>query len=232
MKRLSLNLTVATLCFVAGLLAAESWGFVSPRERRKCGRAAISQPASPAPSPGLPYSSIRSVDFLNFTYSNDKAPVYPEALKKFRLIDGRYEYSPQWLITGRQSDITYADLTGDGEEEAIIKLLGISKPDGVNEPSGAGQFVYVYTMERGEPKFLGLFQTYGPTAADVGGIVGSCAYQGDLVLELYGKNRMRADGSTFDLLERCGECLEDFTRARFRWDGERFKLRKFKVHSS
>ncbi len=163
---------------------------------------------------------------MNFTYPNDKGPLYPEALKKFRLTDGKFRYFGHWLITGQLRDITYADLTGDGEEEAVIKLLGVS------QPSGAGQFVYVYTMERGEPKFLWFFQTYGPTAADVGGVTELCAVGGDLALVLYGKNRMRADGSTFDLLERCGECLEDFTLARFRWDGERFKPVKIEVHSS
>jgi hypothetical protein len=80
--------------------------------------------------------------------------------------------------------------------------------------------VYIYTMARGNPKLLWFFHTYADGA---GALKNMSAEDGDLVIELYGRNVMRAGVSTFDLGEPCYECNQDFTRWRFHWDGKWFR---------
>ena len=93
------------------------------------------------PSPPL-NSSIRSVDFKNFTYPNINAK------GTFTLKDGMEPNAeePRSVI-----DVIYGDVTEDGNEDAIVvqsqSIRGSAIP----------YFVYVYGVEANKPKLLWWF---------------------------------------------------------------------------
>src|SRR5437879_8115945 len=111
------------------------------------------------PSPTAP-GTIRDVDFKNFTY-----PWYPSYLKspygsrRVALKDGKFEVEQNqkagiWYLLLELDDVSYADLTGDAREEAIVYLRGISV---INRFVGC---VFIYALEDGEPpKLLWHYET-------------------------------------------------------------------------
>jgi hypothetical protein len=164
------------------------------------------QEATPYPSPA-PASPIRSIDFENFTY--------PEigARGKFTLKDGREptDDDPRSLV-----GVTYGDVTGDGSEEALV----------VHAQSVRGSaipyFVYVYAMSRDRPKLLWSF--YAGERGD-GGLRRVYAEGGELVTELYGRDRV-VNGGTSTQEDNIGVCCPKFfTRSRYEWRGGRFRLK-------
>jgi hypothetical protein len=110
---------------------------------------------------------------------------------------GYYEVSGFTL-----QQVKYADLTGDGKEDAIVVLL---------YQSGGTQttnYIYIYSLENGKPRllaychtgsraYLGLYKVYGE--------------HGNLVVELLDPRKREGD---------C--CSSGFVRTRCRWDGGRF----------
>lgn len=170
--------------------------------------------------------NIRLVDFKNFTYplsgpllghgelkwlgnSKDRyskrKPIHlvnGDELEKVSsfMMDGK-EY-PQFAGFTLQS-VEFADVTGDGNEEAIVVLL---------YQSGGTQnthYVYIYSFVNGKPQLLaychagsrgfsGLYKVYGE--------------RGKLVVELLDPKKME------------GECCSDgFVRTRYKWREGRFE---------
>ena len=170
--------------------------------------------ASPSPTPRAeaiasptPNSPTRSVDFENFTYPE------LESRTRFTLKDGREptEDDPRGLV-----DVTYGDVTGDGNEEAFV----------VHTQSVRGSaipyFVYVYTMNRSKPKLLWSF--YAGERGD-GGLRQINAENGELVVELYGRDRI-VNGGTSSEEDNIGVCCPKFfTRSRYEWRGGGFRLK-------
>ena len=158
--------------------------------------------SSPAQSP------IRSVDFENFTYQQI------ESRRTFTLIDGRQptENDPMSLV-----DVVYGDVTGDEEEEAMV----------VQSQSTRGTaipfFVYIYTMERDRVRPIWSF--HAGERGD-GGLRQISAVNGELFIELYGRDRV-VNGGTSSEEDNVGVCCPRFyTRSRYEWRGRRFRLKE------
>ena len=164
-----------------------------------------SPPAAASPTPqssATAGSAIRSFDFTHLAYPNFPDYTGPEK-KLLTLKPGE----------GAPNFISYGDVTGDGIEEAILALAVPTSG------SAIPAYVYIYTMEKGPPELLWDFET--GDRAD-GGLRQAYADQGQLVIELYGKDRVIGGQ-----LYRGDEglcCPSSFTRARYSWTGKNFEL--------
>src|SRR5918993_1370779 len=81
-------------------------------------------------------SSVRSVDFANFTYP----ALWTK--KPFRLKNGRLElvhdhYLTEYALKG----VSYLDLTGDGKEEAVVEVTDFTACGS----SYSTSYIYVYS---------------------------------------------------------------------------------------
>lgn len=162
----------------------------------------------PQSSPfAAPSSAIRSIDFSNVSF-----PDYPDytagGKKHITLKPGE----------ARPAFINYGDVTGDGIEEAIL-VLGVEVPRGTAVP----HVVYVFTLVNEKPRVLWDFET--GDRAD-GGLRQVYADSAQLVIELYGKNRV-VGHQLYHASQDC--CPVYFTRARYKWDGSRFRLLRQQV---
>jgi hypothetical protein len=173
---------------------------------------ALLTPGSPTPqeaqqigSPSLTSTlnaPIRSVDFDHIAYPN--LPDYSgDKSKRNTLKPGE----------GGPSHINYVDVTGDGQEEAIVVI-----PIG-SRGSTITYHVYIFTIEQERPKLLWDFDT--GDRAD-GGLRQVSAEGGELVIDLYGKDRV-VGGQLFRGEEGLC-CPSSFTRAHNKWTGKRFEL--------
>ena len=164
-------------------------------------------------------SSIRQIDFKNFTYP--KLPTGKCSMDEIRLINGTYN-APE-SIAGKIPSvdcwsvalgaITHGDVTGDDEEEAIIELYA--------ERGGteASEDVYIYTLKGGNPVLLWKFET--GDRAD-GGPRRIAAEDGELVVELFGVGT--AIGKKLWGTEDVGACCpKHFTRTKYKWNGTQFQ---------
>src|SRR5262249_19817902 len=135
------------------------------------------------PSTMIPQSlakkSIRKVDFGNFRYPKTKGLSEPHSRRQFiRLINGVLQEHRD-----KQGDVTengvflskalYGDVTGDGQEEAIV-VLGF-----LTWGTGIPNCVYIYTLDQQRPKLLWAFDT-GDRA--YGGLRRVTAENGSLLL--------------------------------------------------
>jgi hypothetical protein len=96
-----------------------------------------------------------------------------------------------------------------------MMMLGIE-----NRGSAIPEIVYIFTLATGRPKLLWSFET--GDRAD-GGFRNVYADRGELVIELYGKDRII--GSNLYRGEEGLCCPSSFTRARYEWRGNRFHLK-------
>jgi hypothetical protein len=163
-----------------------------------------SQTAAPSPA-----KSIRSLDFTRVTYPN--FPVYTDdrgTVKRVTLQPG--EAAPSFT--------SFGDITGDGEEEAVV-VLGIQ-----NRGSAISDYVYVFTLERGLPRIIWEFQT--GDRAD-GGLRQVYAKDGELVVELFGKNRVVGGDLMLGDEPLC--CPSSFTRAYYRMVNRVLKFQRSEV---
>jgi hypothetical protein len=149
--------------------------------------------------PQQPSSSIRSVDFENFTFPGD--PIFGK--KKFKLLNGHFQGDRGREPIGLMH-IGYGDVTNDGVEEAIVSLV-VTVKGGTAKP----HLNYVYTLADGKPKLLWSFDT--GDRAD-GGLRRIYAENGNLIVERYNSEGSRGD---------C--CPVFFERTRYRWNGKRFQ---------
>ena len=174
-------------------------------------------PQMPArPTPNLPSSPIREVDFKNFTY-----PWYPcgypapHGERKITLRDGEMKVDAVKNIDRLRAglpNVSYADLTGDGKEEAIVTVVTNF------DPNGSVACIFVYTLKSGEPKLLWSHET--GDRADGG--LRSIRVEGfDLVVEQYDIKFDWAKGSYEEGTALC--CPKRFIRSHYRWDGEHFE---------
>jgi hypothetical protein len=237
MKRLGFSSIIMSICFVAGLSVVEVWSFVQSSLKNRISPANITQCMKSFSKlanaqPVLSESRIRRIDFLNFIYPN-RSSTYRSIQGTIKLVNGEFEFYNQkerfqWLVSAGQKNIIYADLTGDGEEEAIIEMFSHSGA------AGGEHFIYVYTMAGNQTKLLWFFETYG-SGTDVGGIKAMYVQDSDLILELYGKNEVTEKGATVDEIAQnymCDTCYKEFTRVRFHWNGKRFEQQgKAEVYS-
>jgi hypothetical protein len=170
--------------------------------------------------------SIRQVDFKNFIYPLSGPLLGHTELKwlsvpndggsrtrTFHLKDGKaFTKDLSLRQNGREyaqyegfalQSVTYADVTGDGKEDAIVVLQYLS---------GGTQnthYVYIYSLVARKPKLLAFCHT------------GDHAYRG--LYKVYGEH----GNLVFELLEPGkseGDCCSSgFVRTRYRWDGSQFQ---------
>lgn len=163
-------------------------------------------PNSPsAVSAPTPISPIRAVDFDNISYPNFPDYSDPNGRKK--------KYVTLKPGEGGPNFVNYGDITGDGIEEAMV-ALGID-----NHGSAIPDYMYIFTIESGKPKLIWEFET--GDRAD-GGLRNVYAENGQLVIELFGKDRVI--GGQLYRGEEGLCCPSSFTRARYKWTGKRFEL--------
>jgi hypothetical protein len=146
-------------------------------------------------------SPIRYVDFNKVTY-----PEFPDYSKS------KAKHVTLKAGEGRPSFVNYGDITGDGVEEAMV-VLSIE-----NRGSAIPYYVYIFTEENQKPKLLWNFET--GDRAD-GGLRQIYAENGQLVVELFGKDRV-VGGDLYKGDEGLC-CPTSFTRTRYRWTGKDFQ---------
>ncbi len=205
------------VCLAITVIAAACNG--SSGSATATGASTSPKQSEPRSNKSQPKSPIRQVDFKNFTYP--KLPTGKCSMNEVRLINGRYDASAD--IAGKHPAvdcwsvevglITYGDVTGDGEEEAIIELYAES---GGTE---ASEDVFIYAMRSGNPVLLWKFET-GDRAE--GGPRRIAAENGELVVELFGVGT--SIGKKLYGTEDVGACCpKHFTRTRYRWFGTQFQ---------
>ena len=114
------------------------------------------------------------------------------------------------------SKVSYGDVTGDGQEEAIVVLSLLTGG------SGMAGCVYVYAWDQRRPKLLWAFDT-GDRA--YGGLRRVKAENGRLLVELYGNGKILGkDLDAEDKTNRGACCPMFFTRAHYKWTGNGFRL--------
>jgi len=164
--------------------------------------------SSPAPSPNSP---IRSVDFENFTYPE----IGSRGIFTFKNGDEPTEDDPRSLV-----DVVYGDVTADGTEDAMVvhsrSIRGSAIPF----------YVYVYTANGKKPKLLWSF--YAGERGD-GGLRQISADRGEMVVELYGRDRVINGGTCSDEDNMGVCCPRFFTSSRYEWRGGRFRLKTKEV---
>lgn len=159
---------------------------------------------------------IGMFDFKNYTYP---LPIgwQGAGIKEIRLENGAYEMTKEH-VGASFVGTKFGDVTGDGKEEAMV-VVKIETGGSANP-----QIVYVFQWRENQPQMIAYFRT--GDRAD-GGLKDLRAENGELVLQLYGQDRyligeletMRIPG---DEEQICYPTF--FTRTRYKWDGNVFKL--------
>ncbi len=205
---------------------------------------------TPSPSPAFPdlqaellddrhkttASPLASFDFKNFTYPLPRGWQNPDG-SDLTLTDGRRvpvskfvdedmadEEKVEAKSTRRigMSYVTtkYMDITGDGQDEAIVILKVETTGNAIP------QLVYVYEWKDEAPMLLWNFRT--GDRAD-GGLKDMRAENGELVVELYGQDRFLLGQTetgkiTGDEEQLC--CPTFFTRTFYKWNGKNFLMQR------
>lgn len=156
---------------------------------------------------GLPAQTIRQVDFKNFTYPMSGPRFGHDHLKwldpsqpgHIQLVNGSdHAASPTFTF----ESVKYADVTGDGNDDAIVVLTFHS---GGTQTS---DYIYIYVFTDGKPKLLAYCYT------------GDRAYSG--LYNVYGQHSMLVV-ELLDPRKRSADCCSSgFVRTRYRWNGQRF----------
>lgn len=166
-------------------------------------------------------SSIRQVDFKNSTYPLSGPLLAHDDLKWLgNPKDGYSKRAPIHLVNGKDltnvgsygeyvdwagfslQSVQYADVTGDGTDDAIVVLL--------YETGGTQttNYVYIFKFDAGKPKLLAYCHTGSRGYSGLYGVFGG---HGTLVFELLDPKKMQ------------GECCSTgFVRTRYRWQDSRF----------
>ena len=141
-------------------------------------------------------NSIRKIDFKNFTYEVESG----ESKEKIKVKDGEFSrHSEDDPLYFSVTEVTYGDLDGDGQDEAVVSTL--------TSTGGTGQFSngQIFTLKSGKPIVLTEFE--GGDRA-YGGLVSAKIAGGVLTVERY------APG------EGGGNCCPEYVETtRYKWDG-------------
>jgi len=164
------------------------------------------------PTPGQD-SPIRRIDFKNFRYVGPD-----DYAESFTLKDGKKPFVFRKKDGISLIEVKYADLTGDGDEEAIITM-------GIQTGGSASHcLLFVYAMKNGKPQPLLKFIT--GDRAD-GGLKDIFQNNGELVVELFGVTNL-VNGSwktTTPEDKKRGDCCPTlYTRTKFKWNGIQFVI--------
>ena len=159
------------------------------------------------------YTNIREIDFKNFTYPVETGK------DTFTLKDGETPFGDGKDVLFSLENIEFADLTNDGEDEAVIKILS-------EYGSTSTGLMYVYTLENKKPKNL---WSVAAGFDAKGGLKRFYSENGGLLVELFGSNQFIESKNKFEFLSEAGVPKNlhrpvTLTKFRFRWNGEKFVL--------
>ncbi|KXK07175.1 MAG: hypothetical protein UZ17_ACD001000137 [Acidobacteria bacterium OLB17] len=180
-------------------------------------------------------SPLGTFDFKNHTYELPRGWQNPDGTAELTLVDGKV--APVEATTRDDMDpaekaavkaerrigmsyvaTKYFDLTGDGVDEALVVLK--------IETAGSAipQVVYVFTWKDGKPELIWPFRTGDRSD---GGLKNLYPENGELVVELFGKDRFLLGQTetgkiTGDEEQLC--CPTHFTRTRYKWNGKNFLM--------
>lgn len=248
MKEIAVSIAIAVLLF-ASACSRSTETEPNAVHAEPSTPAAVAGP-SPAPSPDIPNlqaellddrhkttaTPLGSFDFKNFTYPLPRGWQNPDG-SDLTLTDGRRlpvskfideemedEEKAEARATRRigMSYVTtkYFDVTGDGQDEAIVILKVETTGNAIP------QLVYIYEWKDGKPELLWNFRT--GDRAD-GGLKDMRVEDGELVLELYGQDRfmlgeVETGKITGDEEQLC--CPLFFTRTFYKWNGRNFLMQR------
>ncbi|NNE97985.1 MAG: hypothetical protein HKN25_03080 [Pyrinomonadaceae bacterium] len=161
-------------------------------------------------------SPIGSFDFRNFSYPSPRGWQDADS-KQFSLKNGQRELTDEKIGMAYVAT-KFGDVTGDGQDEAFVILR--VKTGG----SAIPQIVYIYEWRNKRPELLWYFRT--GDRAD-GGLKRVYEKNGDLVIELFGRDRyifdqMETKKIVGDEQQLC--CPTHFTRNVYKKKGHRFVL--------
>jgi len=179
--------------------------------------------------------AIGTFDFKNYTYELPRGWQNPDGSTEITLINGKVapvetntndkmdDAEKAAAKAGRRIGLSYVatkyfDLTGDGEDEAVVVLKIETR--GAAIPQGG----YVFTWKDGKPELIWPFRT--GDRAD-GGLKNVFVENGMFVVELYGQDRfllgaIETGKITDDVEQLC--CPTNFTRSAYKWNGKNFLL--------
>ena len=179
--------------------------------------------------------AVGTYDFKNHTYELPRGWQNPDGSTEIRLTNGRIE-PIEGNVNDSMSDETradakrrrriglsyvstkYFDVTGDGEDEAVV-ILKIETGG-----SAIPQIVYVFSWKDGKPELIWPFRT--GDRAD-GGLKDIRSEDGLMVVELYGQDRFllgqTETGKIGDDVEQLC-CPTNFTRTFYKWNGKNFLM--------
>ncbi|MEQ1923613.1 MAG: hypothetical protein ABL952_13990 [Pyrinomonadaceae bacterium] len=179
--------------------------------------------------------AIGTFDFKNYTYELPRGWQNPDGSTEITLVNGKVapietntndkmdDAEKATAKAGRRIGLSYVatkyfDLTGDGEDEAVVVLK--------IETGGSAipQVAYVFTWKDGKPELIWPFRT--GDRAD-GGLKNVFAENGMFVVELYGQDRfllgeIETGKITDDVEQLC--CPTNFTRSAYKWNGKNFLM--------
>jgi len=180
-------------------------------------------------------SPIGNFDFKNFTYELPRGWQNPDGTSDITLTNGRVapvttqtsesmdEDQKMAAKSQRRIGMSYVttkffDVTGDGQDEAIV-ILKVE-----TEGSAVPQLVYVFEWKGGKPELIWPFRT--GDRAD-GGLKSIRADKGQFVIELYSQDRFilgqtETGKITDDREQLC--CPTYFTRTTYKWNGRNFLM--------
>ena len=157
---------------------------------------------------------IRKTDFRNFTYPSFWSK------GRIKIKDGKLSTESKHCMTEYSVEgVKYLDLTGDGDEEAIVNVSDFTACGS----SGVSQYYYVYTIRNNRLRLLWRFST---GSAGLCGLKDFRIEKRELVFELFGECRIRGIKFAGGGIE-C--CPEKYTRIRVAWTGHGFRQRSAKV---
>jgi hypothetical protein len=178
---------------------------------------------------------IGKFDFKNYTYELPRGWQNPDGTTEITLTNGHVapvstqtkdsmdEDARSVAKSQRRIGLTYVttkyfDVTGDGEDAAVVVLKVET------QGSAIPQLVYVFTWKDGRPELIWPFRT--GDRAD-GGLKNIYAENGQLIAELYGQDRFilgqtETGRITDDREQLC--CPTHFTRSSYKWNGRNFLM--------
>ncbi|MEP6787914.1 MAG: hypothetical protein ABJB40_05750 [Acidobacteriota bacterium] len=181
-------------------------------------------------------SPIGGFDFKNYTYELPRGWQNPDGSTDITLTNGHItpvegktnsdDMSPEEKAEaklGRRIGLSYVtckylDVTGDGQDEAIV-ILKIETGGGAIPQIG-----YIFEWKGGKPELIWPFRT--GDRAD-GGLKDIRMENGLITVELYGQDRFLLGGTetgkiTDDREQLC--CPTYFTRTTYKWNGNAFLM--------
>ena len=246
MKEIAAYIAIAVLLFASACSTPNETE--RDAVRAETATPAVSPEPSASPSPDIPNlqaellddrhktttSPLGAFNFKDFTYPLPRGWQNPDG-SDLTLIDGRVVPVSKFASEDMEDDekaearatrrigmsyvtTKYLDVTGDGQDEAIVILKVETTGNAIP------QLVYIYEWKDDKPELLWNFRT--GDRAD-GGLKDMRIENGMLVVELYGQDRFLLGETetgkiTGDEEQLC--CPTSFTRTLYKWNGRNFLM--------